>query len=269
MEEIKNWLHNNYEPWDSIKVCWKKSFQIRRMDILEGDFDKILDAWPRYKKSIGFELVDIDFSCLYPESNDSLKHFWHEYSAKIIEVALKESRKKKDKDAISRFKKHPPAGDEDRNFVGCLALHAIFFMCPSKNKNSKQSLDKMFLRAQRGAMINEEIQRISEECKKLKEDMNPFIIYFENDVGIPYKFFVCVNHLIYETTNFITAIDTLFKTYFVFNLKYPTKCISVLTFIQHFFYKIFLPSDVYYSTILSFMFEINIERATECEKMMK
>lgn len=270
LENLREWLHDNFEPWDSIKSVWEKTCTIRRNCILKNDFEKVLQLWPRYKKSIGYELVDIDFKHLYPGSTSSyLKHYFYNFADKIIKLALDEARDRKDKDAIDRFNRKSPVIDEENNFLGCVTLAAIFYMVPNKNKKCKQSLDKMFHKVPKGNMINEEIQRVSEKAATLKEDMNPFILYYENESCMPYKFFVSVNHLIYETSNFITALDILFKCYFVFNVNYPSKCINVLTFLQHFFYKIFLKSDVNSTSIFSFMCDVDIERGLECEKIIK
>lgn len=201
------------------------------------------------------------------ESGELKQWLKDNFADKIIDLAYEKAVVSRDKDAITRYKKRSEKVDDENNYLGCLALSAIFYMCPSKNKSSGQSLEKMFLKVPRGTMINQEIQKISEKVKGKQKEMNPFIIYYENENGIAFKFFVCINHLIYEMTNFISALDILFKSYFVFFLKYPPECVNVLTFLQHFFYKIFLDSDIASTTILGLMCDIDIERGRECQQL--
>lgn len=265
--ELKAWLKINFEPWDSIKSAWVKTCEVRRNDILNKSFDDLLAEWPRYSKKLAYELVNIDFEFLHPSSSHNLKYLWHKHVKQIIELALNEATSKNDKDGIAKF-----GGDiivdEDENFMGMLALNAVFYLCPNRSKTTKQTFSSMFKRSTRGARIDEEVMTLSiEAAKKKKKEMNPFILYFEDESHIPYKFFVCVNHIIYEISNFVTALDTLFKCYFVFDLSYPKECVNALTFIQHFFFQIFLEKDLNSTVIKSFMCDLNIDRAIACENM--
>lgn len=138
---------------------------------------------------------------------------------------------------------------------------------PNKNKIAgPQNLDGMLKKIPRNSDIELLIEKSSEEAKN--GEFAPFIFYFENENGIPMKVFVVTNDLTHETSAFTTAADALVKSYFVFHLSYPRKAINVLTFVQQFFYQIFLEYDIRYTTILSVMYDVDLERATECEKLM-
>lgn len=269
LANIKEWLIHNYEPWDTVKSKWRQSCALRLIDMnnKEFSFDQILAMWPRYTKQTGYELIDIDFTHLFPESASNLKYLWSTYSKKIIDCALNHAKEQKHKDKIDQFKMKESFIDTENNYIGCLALHAIFYMCPSKNGYINQNITSMFRKANKGTLINEEVHRISEEISKLKtkktKKMNPFIIYYEDKNNVPYKFFVCINHLIYEIGNFITALDTLFKSYFVFKFQYPDECINTLIFIQQFFFKIFYSKDFKSYIMNSFMCEIDPIRGAE------
>lgn len=268
-ENIREWLEENFEPWETIKYYWEKTCSLRRAHILSLNFDEMLKKWPRYKKQIGYELVDIDFANLYPDANSRFRHFWPKYNSKILELALELAKSRRDKDAIFKFSANSSLEDEENNFAGSLALYAIFYMLPQSNRKSKQNFQKLFRKAEKGVKINDEIRKIAEKEAKNNKSMNPFIIYFENDDGNIYKFFVCINLLIYETCNITTALDVLMKAYFVFDLQYPQETVNVLTFIQHFFFQIYLDTDISSSFIMSLIVDVDRDRAQECEILMK
>lgn len=270
-ESLKDWLKINFEPWGTIKTHWITTCALRKLDLIyvKNTFNDILELWPRYSKQLGYELVDIDFSHLYPKSVNNLKILWPTYVNTIIQLAYDDANSNKDKNGIAKFELKDKMLDDENNYLGYLALHAIFYLLPKSNKVSKQNINEMFRKAPKGTLIYDEVRRISTEAaKNKKKELNPFIIYFENDQKVPYKFFVCINSLVYEIGNFMTALDTLFKVYFVFNLNYPKECTLLLTFIQHFFFQIFLPNDIESSSLNGLMCDIDIDRAIECGSMM-
>lgn len=267
-QKDKEWLQHNVDPWTTVKEKWSSTFPLRRSEIISMTFDDILEnQWPRFKKKEGFELVDIDFQFLYPNNVNNFKRLWgRKYIEEILKLAIKTAEDKKDKESAKKFS--CTVEDEENNFNSVLALNALFYLLPNRNKTQKQNLDYLLRKAPKGAKIDLEIKRISEIAAARKEDMDPFIQYFENENGIPYKFFVCINQQIYETLHFTTAMDIVFKSYYVFQMEYPPQCVVVLTFIQHFFYQIFLDEDVNYPLILSVMCDLDIDRGLECEEMM-
>lgn len=91
-------------------------------------------------------------------------------------------------------------------------------------------------------------------------------MYFEDEDQIPYKFFVCINFLIYEHDNFITALNALFISYFTFDFSYPPECLNIFTFLQHFYYQIFLERDVNSVNILSLIADLDADIASLCEE---
>lgn len=55
--EMKEWLQDNYEPWDDIKIKWKKTCHMRLAEIAKNNFQSVLLSWPRYRKMEGYELI--------------------------------------------------------------------------------------------------------------------------------------------------------------------------------------------------------------------
>ncbi|KAL5278664.1 hypothetical protein ACFFRR_003349 [Megaselia abdita] len=269
-ESIKIWLQENHSPWDTVKIKWEKTCSYRRLDLHDenSNFDFILKEWPRYKKQYGYELLEIDFDNMYPEAAPKFKRFWPEYCNKIIDVAIAAAECSRDKDSVLLFSTRAPINDEEQNWLSRLALHGIHYLIPTKNKNCEQVLEKIFLKVERGTRIVEKIQELSEIANDNNEEFSPFILYFEDENLIPYKFFVCINLLIYESNNFVTALNILFKSYYVFHCIYPDKCKVILTFIQHFYYQIFSSNDINSSTLVGVMHEIDQDRSEHCQNNM-
>lgn len=199
---------------------------------------------------------------MYPAATGKLKHLWHKFTSKILLLAVAKARNDKERQQV--YKKKPPNDDDENNFSGCLALNALFYLCPSFDTTVKQDLSMMFRKAPRGSMINEEIQKISDQTAAEGKDNK----YFEYQIGMPFKFFICIDQLIYETSNFIMAVDILLKAYFVFNMDFPPEAANILTLVQHFFYQIFLANDIEHTSIFQLMCDIAIERALQCEELM-
>lgn len=264
--QIQEWLQENYEPWETIKSHWMKTCKFRRVFITNKikDFNDLLPLWPRYKKKNGFELIEIDFEDLYPNITGNLKRLWPQYKKKILELALKKARKSKDKDQINKLKKKVSDGssDEENNFSDRTTIHALFFLCPSYDSTIKQDLDKMFKKVERGTNIDNAVRTISEKsAADGKTKTNPYILYFEDEAGVPFKFFDFIESLKYELSTCITALDILFKAYFVFHLQYPPEACNILTFIQHFYFQIHLDEDKHYKSV-------DIDRGLQCEAIM-
>lgn len=99
--------------------------------------------------------------------------------------------------------------------------------------------------------FTEHEMKIQEKLKKYSLydiPMHPIIIICNNK-----KFAVKYESILYFFDNLLDAIDNCFKLYFVFNLKYPTQCIKVWTFIQKYFYDMSVESDIKDGSLENFL----------------
>lgn len=263
--ELKKWLTVNFEPWSAIISNWKKTTSLRALHLRDKskDFDWVIQEWPRYRSRMGgYDLIDIDFDHFYPEK-DTMKELWPKCREIIIELANKKARQPpKNKAMIERLALQSEKDDDGKNFEGILAIHSLFYLLPNKNSSTKKSLEKILVQAEPGAKVQDIVDEISKKDVANK-NFNPTIIYYNNDDHIPYKFYVVVNDVMYETQNIVTAVDIFFKIYFVFNLQYPDECKNLLVFIQGFFYNIYLEGDFRSSKLLDLMTDIDYERGTQ------
>ncbi|XP_067634765.1 uncharacterized protein [Eurosta solidaginis] len=68
--EKKFWLTHNYTPWDQVKSYWKETSVMRLKSA--NSIKDLLEDWPRYSDSNGYELVEIDFENMYPGKSNQL-----------------------------------------------------------------------------------------------------------------------------------------------------------------------------------------------------
>lgn len=269
--EMKEWLSENYEPWAMVLEKWEKTCPLRAVDIKTiEEFDLLISEWPRFTRKVAYTLVELDFIYAYPGKNH-FKSLWPKYRQIIVNNGLKSADKKPEKDRkknadiIKRMNRFAGMTDEEGNLQGFTALLALYFLLPNKNKNTTQNLDAILHKAEKGQKVDDIMRDLSEKQKESGR-FHPIIIFYEDQESLPYKFYTCVNDLKYEFENITTAIDVLFKIFFVFNLEYPEECKNVLTFLQQFFYDIFLCEDIKSVNALSVMIGINAARARECNR---
>lgn len=258
--DLQKWLALNYEPWSTIISNWKKTTTLRAKDLRNKNkaFDIVIQEWPRYTKRIGYELIDIDFKHFYP-NKDIMKEFWPKCRKTIIDLGI--AKATKNKSMMEKLKMGDGIQDDEKNLEGIIALHSLFYLLPNKNHTSKQNLEKICIKADPGTKVDDVIDKM---CKK--GTPTPTIIYYNNESRVPYKFYVVVNDLMYEVQNVVTALDIFFKLYFVFDLQYPEECKNILSFIQVFFYDIYLEGDFRSSKILDLMSTIDEEKGSNFEQ---
>ncbi|KAL5285177.1 hypothetical protein ACFFRR_007120 [Megaselia abdita] len=269
--EMKEWLKENVEPFEAIIEKWGKTCELRSTEMKKLKvFEKQLSEWPRYSKKLGYQLIEIDFIHAFSGKNN-FKRLWPKYRQNIIDMALisankkSEKDKQRNKDIIKNLGMIKENTDEEGNLAGFLAMQALFFLLPNKNNYVKQNLDKILLKAEKGSKVDDIIFELSLQQTKTKK-FHPIIIYYEDKDYLPYKFYTCVNDVKYELENITTAIDVLFKIFFVFNLGYPGECLNLLTFLQQFFFDIFLEDDHTSVTALGVMVGVDSERAGICNR---
>lgn len=258
--ELKKWLSYSFDPWSLVVENWRKTLSLRAVELNAKTYNDVIAEWPQYKRKTAYELLDIDFNYLFPEK-DTFKHLWSTYRRSIIDLALTQ---KKNKDLQHKVELADISRDEEKNMEGVIALHALFALLPNKMSNAKKNLNKIIRKANAGSKLNEIVM----ECSREATDNNfgPVIIYYENEDFLPYKFFICLNETVYETSNIVSAIDLLFKIVLVFDLGYCEECKVLCTFIQHFFFNIYMQKDFRGTSLIKWMAKLDITIGKEFEQ---
>lgn len=78
-------------------------------------------------------------------------------------------------------------------------------------------------------------------------ELNYPFINIDDENGVK-KYFVVVNDIKYKVPSLLKALDILFKSIFIFNLKYPAQALHIFTLIERYFFKIeitkYINSDI-------------------------
>lgn len=259
---MKEWLFINLEPWEEIMSKWEITCPLRFDDIHVKKYDiaQLVKDWPRYSKKLGYQLFSIDFNFLY-QGKDTFKGGFAQSREIIVNLALSRVKKCHQgvKDKFENFFEKKME-DKEKNIKSLLTLHAIFFLLPNKNTRPTQNLDVILLKAKPFERIADIVAEKSKNARS-KNTFSPFIIYYENENGVPYKIYVALDDIYYQMENIITAFDTLFKIFYVFQLQYPDECKGVLTFVQHFYYDILLVDDMRSKSSLNIRKFINAQKS--------
>lgn len=128
-------------------------------------------------------------------------------------------------------------------------LHA--FLIPSthvvKNQAGKKVHIKFSLKDSQNSfmLVKENIQQIEAALKSLEEKNEPIqpLIIVIGSVLDPKEILVDFDGIKFKFFTVLKAVDTCFKIFHLFNLKYPSPSILVWTFIQQYFYKVITKYD--------------------------
>lgn len=99
-------------------------------------------------------------------------------------------------------------------------------------------------------MIREERTRKSLERKVT---IQPYIIVVGPNLLSLNEILLCADEILYKFNSFVSALDTCFKIFHVFNLNYPTESILIWYFLQKQVYEISTPFDVQSPALLEFL----------------
>lgn len=108
----------------------------------------------------------------------------------------------------------------------------------------KDSQDKFIIHIKSAQFVNTEVDKIEENCMEAKTTLQPLIIVVGCDMISLTDFYVYYRPVMYKFQSFLKALDCLFKIYQVFHLAYPKENELTMTFIQQYFYEIYLKNDV-------------------------
>lgn len=87
------------------------------------------------------------------------------------------------------------------------------------------------------------MNNVREVASTYKDKFYPLLFVATTENGIPFRYYLSVFDIIYTFNEFVTGMDVLFKSFFVFDVAYPTNIWNVYTFLQQFMYGIYLKSD--------------------------
>lgn len=104
--------------------------------------------------------------------------------------------------------------------------------------------------------LHNKIKEITDDHYKTKGTLQPLIFGIGNNYNELSDFYVYYYKILYKLPNFIKALDICFKSFHVFDLRYPKESEIVWTFIQYYFFDIKTKSDINSTILQSFLADI-------------
>ncbi|XP_039308866.1 uncharacterized protein LOC113005534 [Solenopsis invicta] len=93
-ERSRNWLKNNFEPWEEVLYHWEKSFELRRNLLHDHttyqNLSSIFDDWNILTFSQGYILIEKDYLRLYNEKHKNVEEKFHSLFDDILKLKGKE-----------------------------------------------------------------------------------------------------------------------------------------------------------------------------------
>ncbi|XP_075154764.1 uncharacterized protein LOC142228263 [Haematobia irritans] len=81
---IKTSLNRGSLDWEEVTEQWKKTFLLRRSELLKLSHTEFLSSWTKFAHAKAADLIEIDFEFLYPGKAHMLFSKWETFKSKII-----------------------------------------------------------------------------------------------------------------------------------------------------------------------------------------
>ncbi|XP_037929950.1 uncharacterized protein LOC119664551, partial [Teleopsis dalmanni] len=230
-EKRKKWLYWN-TPND-IMTPWKET-SVKRMKEHKESIQQFLDQWPRYGDCNGHELIDIDFSTLYPGKEMIMFEKIEDLVQKVTKLFFPSSIK--DKLNQQYFEKMKVASDINcKHFYFFNLLHAII-LPPRISKISKPSItdaqEDMITHIFNINNYQQKVDELKELALREGLTFQPKVFVVGNSPETLKEFYVNLNNILYKVGSVLNALDLVMKICFVFNLDFSFKSKYVWIFLQ-------------------------------------
>lgn len=140
-----------------------------------------------------------------------------------------------------------------QSFIYYVNVCIFFFMLYYYNTIINYNL--LFL--QSVSQLKEIDDEKSKKALRTGERLQPYMIFVNTDGEVTY-FYVIINKHFYKVESALKAIDICFKSFFVFNLNYPSQCQQIWEFIQKCLYEINTKFDKNFQNVNSLINDLNI-----------
>ncbi|XP_063039821.1 uncharacterized protein LOC134435017 isoform X2 [Engraulis encrasicolus] len=220
---MTEWLKENMWPREQVTDYMQETAVYRAQWIRNNEAKTVPDIiaeFPRLVDTPG--MLSRDFSILHPDKCSKLTERWNLLCAeKIICLAKKEKA-----DLPSNVDN---LSTERRGELALQLLPRLIPLAPYKvgkkvSRPSKRECQKAFIDEKPvGTNLAEYLSQTKTEY--------PFVLML-GDSHQCSQAFVIINGAALEHPSLLSAIDTCFKAFFVFNIQYPHECAQVWEFIQ-------------------------------------
>ncbi|XP_037958803.1 uncharacterized protein LOC119688192 [Teleopsis dalmanni] len=201
-----------------IMTPWKET-SVKRMKEHKESIQQFLDQWPRYGDCNGHELIDIDFSTLYPGKEMIMFEKIEDLVQKVTKLFFPSSIK--DKLNQQYFEKMKVASDINcKHFYFFNLLHAII-LPPRISKISKPSItdaqEDMITHIFNINNYQQKVDELKELALREGLTFQPKVFVVGNSPETLKEFYVNLNNIQYKVGSVLSALDLVMKICFFRN----------------------------------------------------
>ncbi|XP_063376065.1 uncharacterized protein LOC134679525 isoform X2 [Cydia fagiglandana] len=264
-EETVIWLQYNKEPFQEVKDKWLQTRKYRIQTDYKNstkNLQDILKKYPLLKQSFGFQLIELDFEYSHPKRGISLfvkfPEFLEKANAAFIGVKVFQDLK---------ILFNNTTQEDTKTFIALSLLCGKLVPTVGRSdnrrndKNEKRSSKDLadqkkynkptILESRDSLILHVKTQSDIQNCLATRRDIHlkkgltcqPVVICVGPDVENITEFYVNFDDVTYQLESLLKAVDICFKTFHVFDIKYPRESIQPWMFIQRYFYEIHTPQD--------------------------
>ncbi|KAL5239404.1 hypothetical protein ACI65C_006814 [Semiaphis heraclei] len=225
---------------------WKACSQFRLEYIKNNTTKDLMEKWPFYKQPSGYRLIDMDFETAFSQG-DTLLEKWERSFNSIISFLSKENhiKDKNVKKLIDSLKTDIGISENGRDAALIWALHGYFVptnkiirIDPKTNKKVttkftiKDSQESVIFVGETQQVIEDHIEHI----RKTKISVQPSLYCVGEDIFTIKDIFLHIEGVRYNFKSALKALDTCFKSMYLFDMQFPEESNMFYTFLECFFY---------------------------------
>ncbi|OXA45446.1 uncharacterized protein LOC110856920 isoform X2 [Folsomia candida] len=219
---IQEWLKANRGPpakiFEKLNQSFKKRSKIFRIN--KDSFENIVLAWPRLFDIDG--AIQNDFDQIYPLASDNLFFKWKDTASKLLIYS------KSIKKCATTLTIGEKAAEENPSIAALFLL--AYLIRPKSKKTSLLGSVESFI------MVNSEPKY--NEFLDNKLDLYPQVYLVGSKESLIFEdFLVIFKRKIVKCTSVMEAVDLAFKSFYVFNIEFPTTCYGAWQFLDYVIYK--------------------------------
>lgn len=247
--ERKSWLSQNIKPWDDVEYMWKKTFTLRRAQIIKEE--NILEHWPLFKNPIGFKLIDIDFSELFPDKPSDMLTEWPHFRDSVLPYFEEKIKDPDSKELLEKL--NHDISTDSRDCILILLLHAVIKppllstkLLSQDNSNKKRKWKPSISDAQNATIMHcitkidfqIKYEQLKLEASQAMKTVQPLLVVIGKELTNLDEFYVIFDCVTYNLPSFVKALDILFKVYCVMNIGFRVEAKYLYELIETYFFKI-------------------------------
>ncbi|XP_070067801.1 uncharacterized protein [Drosophila takahashii] len=244
-QSLKAILKRDCADWHDVCEKWEQTFHIRQKDLHQLSGADFVKAWPRLSHAQAPELINIDFKQIYPKKVHALVSKWDDFKRKVLPLYDRKIKNDVCKEKLSQEKS--AIKEDAQDFLIFILLNAVLppsarFENEQGKKTKKLTIadakDSVLMRL---ACLNDYQRQIDKKVALHYSEgstLQPFIIVHGSSDTDLEGFYVYFDENLFKFDSFLISIDTCFKIFNGYGLKYPKPCEQAWTVIQKFNYEI-------------------------------